>query len=148
MQRRTDTPFQPVDELRVLPRLTIPQYGCNGGFDTKFITEPREIPGFYQFKLIDALSIQAFTHSIEQINTALKPSRAGGVSMMCLAGGSLLVPLIPFAILTMRRKKLRKKILKQVIGEFNRNNPLLVMRWRRKPVSQLVIEWSDFNRTL
>ena len=55
---------------------TIPQYGCNGGFDTKFITEPREIPGFYQFKLTDALSIQAFTHSIKQINTALKPSRA------------------------------------------------------------------------
>lgn len=65
---------------------------------------------------------------------------------MCLASGSLLLPLIPFAILTIRRKKLRKKILKQVIGDFNRNNPLLVMRWRRKPVSQLVVEWSDFNR--
>jgi len=130
----------------ILPQLTIPQYGCNGGFDTKFVTEPREIPGFYSFNITDALSIKAFTYSIEQINTALKTSRAGGVSMMCLAGGSLLLPLIPFAILTIRRKKRRKKILKQVIKDFNRNNPLLVMRWRRKPASQLVIEWSDFNR--
>tara|TARA_B100000780_G_scaffold270430_1_gene230219 strand:+ start:1187 stop:1603 length:417 start_codon:yes stop_codon:yes gene_type:complete len=94
--------------------LIIPQYPCNGGMDTKFQTEPREVSGYQHWR--DVLTPTEFTQSIEQINIALKPSRAGRISILCLATGSLLFPLIPFAILTMRRKKLRKKILKRAIG--------------------------------
>ena len=119
--------------------LIIPQYPCNGGMDTKFQTEPREVSGYQQWT--DILTPTEFTYFIEQINTALKPSRAGSISVLCLATGSLLIPLIPFAIITWKRKKLRKKLLKKAIGVFNKNNPTLRMRWRRKPASQLVIEY-------
>merc|ERR1711933_623209 len=36
--------------------------------------------------------------------------------------------------------KLRKKLLKQAIDEFNSEHPKLLMRWNRRPVSKLTIE--------
>ena len=48
--------------------LIIPQYPCNGGMDTKFQTEPREVSGYQQWT--DILTPTEFTHCIEQINTA------------------------------------------------------------------------------
>jgi len=121
--------------------MVVPQYPCNGGLDTKFQSETREV---YDFHLIaDEITGTDYADSIKSINDALKPSRAGVASVACLVGGTLLLPLIPFAILTIRRKKLRKKIIHRVIREFNIKHPRLLMRWRRKPVSQLVIEMAD-----
>ena len=122
-------------------RLIVPQYPCNGGLDTKFQTEVREVSQFSRWS--SELSQREFCDTMKNLNTALKPSRAGAVSIACLVTGVALLPLVPFALLTMRRKRLRKKILHREIKAFNQGHPRLHMRWRRKPASQLVIEMAD-----
>ena len=124
-------------------RLVVPTYIVNGGFDSKFQTEPREVPGLADFS--DKLSGSDYKHSIEEINRALKKSRAGKASMVCLMAGPLLLPLIPYAAITYRNKRVRKKVLLKAIADFNVQHPTLHMRWRRKPASQLVIEDADSN---
>lgn len=122
-------------------RLVIPIYMINGGLDYKFQSEPREVPGLDIFK--DKISHSDYRASIEQINASLKKSRAGAVSILCLISGPLMVPLVPYAFITYRNKRIRKKELMKAIDTFNDLHPLLHMRWRRKPKSQLVIEDAD-----
>lgn len=119
-------------------QIVVPTYMVNGGLDMKFENEPREIVGLYEF--VDKISNNDFKQSIQKINAALKCSRAGTLSKVCLATGPLMLPLIPYAMLTYRNKRLRKKKLLEAIREFNFEHPTLHMRWRRKPISQLVIE--------
>jgi len=121
--------------------VVVPQYPCNGGLDTKFQSETREVHDFHL--LADEITAADYVDAIESINEELKPSRAGPASVACLATGIALLPLVPFALLTIRRKKLRKRIIHRVIKDFNTKHPRLLMRWRRKPVSQLVIEMAD-----
>jgi hypothetical protein len=122
-------------------RLIVPTYVVNGGFDSKFQEEPREVPGLAAFR--DALPPGDYRASVAKINAALKRSRAGKASMACLAAGPLMLPLIPYAALTYRNKRVRKRCLRRAIAEFNAEHPRLCMRWRRKPASQLVIEEAD-----
>ena len=124
-------------------RLVVPTYAVNGGFDAKFQTEPREVPGLADFS--DKLSRSDYRQSIEEINRALKKSRAGKASMACLMAGPLILPLIPYAAITYRNKRVRKKCLLKAIANFNAHHPTLHMRWRRKPASELVIEDADEN---
>jgi len=116
----------------------VPTYVVNGGFDEKFQSEPREVTNIYIFG--DKLTPNDYRKSIDNINLKLKDSRAGMASFICLITGPLMIPLIPFAIITYNNKKKRKKLLKNAIEEFNRSHPKLSMRWRRKPAHQLVIE--------
>ena len=122
-------------------RLVVPTYMINGGFDYKFQSEPREVAGLADFH--DELTGEDYRRSIERINQSLKRSRAGKASMACLMTGPLLLPLIPYAAITYRNKRVRKRCLIKAIQQFNREHPKLHMRWRRKPASQLVIEDAD-----
>ena len=122
-------------------RLVVPTYVVNGGLDSKFQTEPREVPGVDIFR--DKLTAEEYRRSIELVNRTLKKSRAGKASLICLATGPLMLPLIPYAAITYRNKRIRKRCLLKAIDEFNIQHPRLRMRWRRKPASQLVIEDAD-----
>ena len=119
-------------------RIVVPTYVVNGGFDEEFQSEPREVPNIHIFG--DKLTHNDYRRSVDKINLKLKDSRAGMASFICLITGPLMIPLIPFAIITYNNKKNRKKLLKIAIEEFNRSHPKLSMRWRRKPAHQLVIE--------
>lgn len=119
-------------------RIVVPTYVVNGGFDEEFQSEPREVPNIHIFG--DKLTPNDYRRSVDKINLTLKDSRAGMASFICLMTGPLMLPLIPFAIITYNNKKKRKKLLKIAIEEFNRSHPKLSMRWRRKPAHQLVIE--------
>ena len=121
--------------------LVVPTYVVNAGLDSKFQTDPREVPGLINFR--DKLSPQEYRRSIELVNEALKKSRAGKASVICLVTGVLMLPLIPYAAITYRNKRIRKRCLLEAIAKFNAQHPHLHMRWRRKPVSQLVIEDAD-----
>lgn len=122
-------------------QLIVPTYMINGGFDYKFQSEPREVPGLRMFQ--EKLTAQDYRRSIEMINQSLKKSRAGKASLACLAAGPLLLPLVPYAVITYRNKRVRKRCLMGAIEQFNAEHPQLLMRWRRKPDSQLVIEDAD-----
>lgn len=124
-------------------RIVVPTYMVNGGLDSKFQSEPREVAGLAEFS--DKLSYSDFRDSIEQINSAMKCSRAGTLSKVCLVTGPLMLPLIPYAMLTYRNKRVRKQCLLQAIDHFNVHHPTLHMRWRRKPISQLVIEDAEYD---
>ena len=124
-------------------RLVVPTYMINGGFDYKFQSEPREVHGLDIFH--DKLTQRDYRASIDKINKSLKKSRVGAVSIACLLSGPLMLPLIPYAALTWRNKRIRKKCLLKAIKEFNYQHPSLHMRWRRKPASQLVIEDAQNN---
>ena len=122
-------------------QLVVPTYIVNGGLDSKFQAEPREVPGLAMIQ--DKLSAPEYRRSIELVNWSLKKSRAGKASVLCLLSGPLMLPLIPYAAITYRNKRVRKRCLLKAIEEFNTQHPRLCMRWRRKPVSQLVIEDAD-----
>ena len=121
-----------------MKRIVVPTYIVNGGFDAKFQSEPREVQGLSLF--YDKISPSDYKYSIQKINKALKKSRAGTFSRICLLMGPLMLPLVPYAVVTYRNKRVRKKCLLKAIDDFNHHHPSLCMRWRRKPVSQLVIE--------
>jgi len=125
-------------------KLVVPTYIINGGLDYKFQSEPREVHDFNLFA--KKLKPNDYRASIDKINESLKKSRVGVVSIACLISGPLMLPLIPYAAITWRNKRLRKKCLKKAIIEFNKNHPNLHMRWRRKPASQLVIEDAQIER--
>lgn len=119
-------------------KLVVPIYMVNGGFDYKFQSEPREVDGLDAFS--DKLTPSDYRASINKINKSIKKSRVGPLSIVCLLSGPLMLPLIPYAAITWRNKRIRKKCLQNAIREFNRYHPTLYMRWRRKPASGLVIE--------
>lgn len=124
-------------------QLIIPTYVINGGFDVKFQSEPREVHNLDIFS--DKITPQDYRQSIENVNKALKSSRAGKMSLTCLLMGPLMFPLVPYAFITYRNKRIRKKCLLEAIQKFNTNHPSLHMRWRRKPASQLVIEDAEIH---
>jgi len=70
----------------------------------------------------------------------LRPCRAGAIDGVLLVSGPLLVPLALWGVRHRYQTKKRKRLLKEGIREFNIQYQELLMRWNRRPESQLTIE--------
>merc|ERR1712157_329987 len=62
------------------------------------------------------------------------------MGVLLATGPFLVAPLAIWGIRHAKQMKLRKRLLKQAIEEFNLEHPKLLMRWNRRPVSKLTIE--------
>ena len=114
--------------------LVIPTYPINYSMDEKFNSDP------YGLNLMGLLSEAEYSSAIASINAAVSKARSTKVDAALLASGALLVPLVPWVARRMKQKKLRKRLLKAAIAEFNDRHPTLLMRWAHKPASRLTIE--------
>lgn len=74
------------------------------------------------------------------MNKKLRPCRAGAIDGVLLVSGPLLVPLALWGVRHRYQTKKRKRLLKEGIREFNIQYQELLMRWNRRPESQLTIE--------
>jgi len=74
------------------------------------------------------------------LNKKLRPCRAGAIDGVLLVSGPLLVPLALWGVRHRYQTKKRKRLLKEGIREFNIQYQELLMRWNRRPESQLTIE--------
>ena len=116
------------------PRIEVPQYMVNGGFNQKFVSDP------YNVQLHGILTAGAYENIIEKLNDSLKDARAKKIDLMLFSMGAAMLPLIPWAYRHYKMRKLYKKILLEEVRLFNDLNPRLYMRWNRKPESCLTIE--------
>ena len=114
--------------------LVVPTYPINYSMDEKFNADP------YGLDLMGLLSEAEYSSAIASINAAISKARSTKIDAALLATGALLVPLLPWAARRMKQKKLRKRLLKAAIAEFNDRHPTLLMRWAKKPASRLTIE--------
>ena len=115
-------------------RIVVPQQPVQGGFDSKFESDP------YDVELLGLLTPEQYTQAIDAVNHRLRPSRSSIIDGMLLATGPLMVPLMWWGIRHRNQTKRRKRLLKKAIDEFHAQHPTLLMRWNRKPQSMLTIE--------
>jgi len=106
----------------------------SGGLDYKFETDP------YDSELHGLITLEQYTEAIENLNKKLRPCRAGAIDGVLLVSGPLLVPLALWGVRHRYQTKKRKRLLKEGIREFNIQYQELLMRWNRRPESQLTIE--------
>ena len=115
-------------------RIAVPQYAVNGGLDEKFQADP------YAVDLLGLLSEAEYEDAIARVNEELEETRKKMLDVALLASGPLMLPLIPYMMRHYKQRKRRKKLLLHAIRQFNDRNPQLLMRWHKKPISQLTIE--------
>eukprot|EP00750_Incisomonas_marina_P032620 INCI9242.1.p1 GENE.INCI9242.1~~INCI9242.1.p1 ORF type:complete len:191 (-),score=36.27 INCI9242.1:75-647(-) len=118
-------------------RISVPEYMCNAGYDIKFEADPCEMD------LKGILPPQEYFQQISALNEALSHARAKPVDFLLL-GTCTVMPfaLIAWAVRHRKHRSKHKKILVDFMKRFNDSylEKGVRMRWRRKPVSQLVIE--------
>ena len=127
-------PPQNTTQQRQRQRIVVPQRAIQGGFDTKFETDP------YNIELHNMLTPTQYTDAIQQMNDTIAPSRSKKFDGLLLAAGPLLVPLALWGIRHSNQNRRRKKLRAMAIENFNTQYPTLYMRWNRKPQSKLTIE--------
>mmetsp|Transcript_28838 Transcript_28838/g.29254 ORF Transcript_28838/g.29254 Transcript_28838/m.29254 type:complete len:177 (+) Transcript_28838:80-610(+) len=115
-------------------RICVHSRTVSGGLDYKFETDP------YNSELHGLLTVEQYTDAIENLNKKLRPCRAGAIDGALLITGPLLVPLALWGVRHCYQTKKRKRLLKEGIREFNIQYQELLMRWNRRPESQLTIE--------
>mmetsp|Transcript_3039 Transcript_3039/g.5396 ORF Transcript_3039/g.5396 Transcript_3039/m.5396 type:complete len:159 (-) Transcript_3039:191-667(-) len=115
-------------------RIIVPARVVNGGFDTKFESDP------YGVNLRGLLTPEQYTDAITRINDDIRSSRSSGVDTALLVTGPLIVPLAVWGARHSVQTKKRKRLLKKSIDSFNGAYPDLLMRWNRRPESCLTIE--------
>jgi hypothetical protein len=122
------------------PLFAVPSYVINLGQDIKFNSDP------YGLNLQGMLPEAEYSRAIDDLNGELKEARSTALDHTLLSGGVTLLPLIPWAIRRKKHKVLHKRLLKGFIQRFNYEHPELLMRWARKPTSQLTIERREVVR--
>jgi len=110
------------NEIIICPIRTI-----NGGLDIKFDNDP------FNITLHGIMSPDDYTNAMNIINNELLQCRSTNVDVALLMMGPILVPLIPYAIRQIQFKKLRRRIMKRCVLEFNQQNSDLYMRYDTKP---------------
>ena len=122
------------------PLFAVPSYVINLGQDIKFNSDP------YGLDLQGMLPEAAYQQAIDDLNSELKEARSTALDHALLSGGVTMLPLIPWAIRRKKHKVLHKRLLRGFIQRFNGEHPKLLMRWARKPTSQLTIERREVVR--
>ena len=118
-------------------RIVIPEYMVNAGYDVKFEADPCELD------LKGIISPDDYFAAITQLNEAISHARAKPIDFLLLATSTILpFGLIAWAVRHRQHKTKHKKILLAELRRFNDAHVAegLRLRWRRKPVSQLVLE--------
>jgi len=110
------------NEIIICPIRTI-----NGGIDIKFDNDPINVT------LYGIITPDDYTNAMNIINNELLQCRSTNVDVALLMMGPIIVPLIPYAIRQMQFKKLRRRIMKRCVLDFNQRNSDLYMRYDTKP---------------
>jgi len=105
------------------PFLIVPQRIVNGGHDIKFSSDP------FNLNLQGLMTPQEFKRMVEDINRELVKCRSTKMDVMLFYSGAAMIPLIPWAIRTKKRKRLRKELMLREVDSFNSSHPDLWMRW-------------------
>jgi hypothetical protein len=121
-------------------RIEVDQYCVNAGLDLKFEDDVDQ-GGYSTKNLYGMLSKEEYKQAISKINQEVAVARSTKLDLALLAAGPMMLPLIPFGIRNYQHKKKYKQHLMTAIDEFNFYHPKLEMKWLRKPVSKLVIDW-------
>ena len=104
------------------------------GQDLKFNSDS------YGLDLQGLLVAAEYERTVEALNAELKTTRATPLDFVLLSGGVTMLPLIPWALRRKKQKRMHKRLLRAFIERFNAAHPELLMRWAKKPASQLTIE--------